>query len=114
MGPPPPKIEEPQQQPPPPLPEPEPPDKVAVPEKALLAVTTTDLPLDTSLSVGENGGLFIIANEEAHVHLQYARLPKPIWPKSPVTIPSSFFRDIHRRVLNKSLTPACNVTLFSF
>ena len=110
MGPPPPKIEEPPQPPPPP---PEPPDKIVVPEKAILAVKTTDLPLDTTLT-GENGGMFIIANEEAHVHLQYARLPKPIWPKSPVTIPSSFFRDIHRRVLNKSLTPACNVTSFSF
>ena len=62
MGPPPPKIEEPPQPPPPP---PEPPDKIVVPEKAILAVKTTDLPLDTTLT-GENGGMFIIANEEAH------------------------------------------------
>ena len=86
------------QEPTPPEPPPEPPDKVAVtPKEEMLAVKTTDLPLNTL--TGENGGMFIVAgNEETAVHLQYARLPKPIWPKSPVTIPSSFFRDIHRRV----------------
>ena len=36
---------------------------------------------------------------EIPIHLQYARFPKPMWPKSPITIPSSFFRDIqHQRV----------------
>ena len=37
---------------------------------------------------------------EVPIHLQYARFPKPIWPKSPITIPSSFFRDVqHQRVI---------------
>ena len=85
MGPPPEQTEE-----PPPA---EPPDKI-IKEEVMLAVKTTDSPLNT---IGENG-MFIVANEEVHVHLQYARLPKPIWPKSPVTIPSTYFRDIHRRV----------------
>ena len=71
----------------------EPPDKL-IKEEPILAVKTTDSPLNT---IGENG-MFIVGNDEVHIHLQYARLPKPIWPKSPVTIPSSFFRDIHRRV----------------
>ena len=95
MGPPP-EIQEPKPPPPPPPEPPDKADKVDVKEE-MLAVTTTDLPLNTI--IGEDGGMFIMAgNENTPVHLQYARLPKPIWPKSPVTIPSSFFRDIHRRV----------------
>ena len=36
----------------------------------------------------------VTGDVEIPIHLQYARFPKPMWPKSPITIPTSFFRDM--------------------
>jgi hypothetical protein len=43
-------------------------------------------------------GLFIDHEQNLNYHQHFSRLPKPTWPKSSPTIPSSFFRDVNRKV----------------
>ena len=74
---------------------PEPPDHhVEAKEVVRTTLPTSDVPINL---VEDHANALIVSNEEVHIHLQYARLPKPTWPKSPVTIPSSFFRDLNRK-----------------
>lgn len=78
----------------------EPPDKLAE-ESATVKVTKTEL---QPPNINDENTVLLapspLSGEEIPIHLQYAKFPKPIWPKSPVTIPSSFFRDLNRRVQN--------------
>ena len=78
---------------------PEPPDHVEAKEVVRPTLPTSDVPIHLIENGTPAADALIISNEEVHIHLQYARLPKPMWPKSPVTIPSSFFRDLNRRVV---------------
>ena len=82
-------------------PPPEPPDKSQSkpPEESstsnAVILSRNDLlpPIDMQENV-----LLVTSKDEIPIHLQYAKFPKPTWPKSPVTIPSSFFRDLTHRV----------------
>ena len=56
-------------------------------------VKVSELPINLEQSV-----ILVHGQDDIAIHLQYAKFPKPVWPKSPVTIPSSFFRDVNRRV----------------
>ena len=62
----------------------------ANPEKQNLQVGSTQVPLTLDA--------VYLQQPLIPIHLQYAKFPKPWWPKSSVAIPSTFFRDINRRV----------------
>ena len=46
----------------------------------------------------EKGEVVLVVHENP-VLQPFNRLAKPVWPKTPATIPSSFFRDVNFKVI---------------